>query len=86
MNKNNKNVTKFADAQKTMYGVVTLEIDDKHDHPMMICTMNSGIVIKCMGLPNTSGTEPKHVAQNALKRVREGAKLGKTIVSYGGGK
>jgi cbb3-type cytochrome oxidase cytochrome c subunit len=86
MSKNTKVVTKYAESIKRTYGVTSLEIDDQHDHPIMICTMETGIVIKCMGLPNTSGTEPKHVAQNALKRVREGLKLGKSIVAYGGGK
>lgn len=86
MSKSTKKIERFADNMKHIYGVAEISIDDQHDHPIMIAKMVTGIEIRCMGIPNTTGTEPKHIAQNSLKRIREGAKMGKTIVAYGGGK
>lgn len=86
-NRDLKTCYKFGEMLKIKYGVADFVIDNSHIHPIVICTMiKTNQTINCMGLPNTTYTEWKHVLQNTFKRVREGEKLGKNMVSYGGGK
>jgi hypothetical protein len=86
MNKRLKSIIKIATGMKSNYSVVKFTFDDDHDHPVGLCEMTNGSIVRVYGVSNTSGTEDKHVAQNILKRAREAFKRGLDSCAYGGGK
>ena len=85
-NKTRKKVGKALSGMVAKYGFVSFEFVDgaKHDGLMFTAADGSSVLVK--GLPNTSGTELKHVAQNAAKAARLAAKQGLDSCAYGGGK
>jgi hypothetical protein len=89
---NYRKVIKYADSMTHRYGVTRFTIDKDHDHPQAICEMVSGNTVVVSNLPNSSGTEDSHVAQNFLKYARLRDRLaisngesGTLGVSYKGG-
>jgi len=86
MSKFIKKVIATIELMKSRYGVQEFSIDMNHDHPVGRCVMDDGNIVMVSGLPNTTGTEAKHVGQNVLKVARQANALGRKFAAYGGGK
>jgi len=82
-----KGLTKHCVPYLGQYGATEVSIVTQGDnHTMAVVTMTSRIKINVYGVPSTTSTPEKFVAQNVLKRARAAASQGINKAAYGGGK
>lgn len=81
-----KQIEKNAEQMKARYGVKSFKVQMNSVYPALVCTMSDDSVVMVQGIPNTTTTEAKFVAQNALKAARQAYSLKKATCAYFGGK